>query len=59
MKLFKISYKHYNTIATIAIVAANPAKALDGAKIVLKAKYAASDEIVSVEKVQDIDRVEK
>ncbi len=59
MKLYKVTYKKYNAVEIISIVATTPAKALDGAKQVLKAKYESSREILSVEKVQDIDRVER
>jgi hypothetical protein len=59
MKLYKVTHKHYSGLQTVSIVAANADKALVGARFVLKKKYSQGDEIVSVEKVQDIDRIER
>ena len=58
MNLYTVGYKKYNEAHSLIIVASTPHKALDGAKAEMKKTWSSSFEIVSLEKVQTVDRIQ-
>jgi hypothetical protein len=60
MNLYIVTYKHYSGVKTVHIVAATVEKAAEGARFVQRQMHGYdSNEILTAEKVQRIDRVQK
>ena len=59
MNLYEVTYKRFDENQKVFVVATTTLKAIVGAQVVMRSRYHGSAEILTVDKLRSIDRVER